>query len=42
MEKIMEVARLGDDAAGWFWLPPKDLWALSAREVLEKNRQALA
>ncbi|KKX26698.1 DUF429 domain-containing protein [Rhizobium sp. LC145] len=33
---------VGDDAGGWFWLPPADLWAPWAREALEKNRLALA
>jgi len=33
---------VGDDAGGWFWLPPSDLWAPWARDALQKNGLALA
>ncbi len=37
-----EAEVVGDEAGGWFWLPPVNQWAGWARDALEKNRLALA
>jgi hypothetical protein len=32
-----KAAQIGDPQGGWFWLPPKELWASWAVEALENN-----
>jgi hypothetical protein len=32
---------VGDEAGGWFWLPPAELWADWARQALAESRAAL-
>lgn len=32
---------IGDEAGGWFWLPPAELWAPWARHALAQNRMSV-
>ncbi|MCA1407445.1 DUF429 domain-containing protein [Ensifer sp. IC3342] len=33
---------VGDEAGGWIWLPPAELWAEWARQALARNRAAIS